>query len=235
MKKNLSCYMCSNPAINMEHVPPKCFFPKTSNGAFAKNLIKVPSCKTHNNDTSTTDDLVSLLLYIATNNRKNDAVELQGRKFLNFESENVDSKITSLIKILNNEPRIINLEDRFRDKEGETLAFNYNRLRPMVQETFKKITCGIYFKEKNKKLYGTHRIQEFIGRPKDYKLALEWIKLKQEAQKIFNQYKTEYIGGNPQVFKYRYLEFSGSVMFEFVLYEEIVVLNSVHTTHLLMN
>jgi len=42
------CYMCSDPATGVEHVPAKCFFTKGQR----ENLITVPSCELHNNATS---------------------------------------------------------------------------------------------------------------------------------------------------------------------------------------
>ena len=48
------CYMCSDPATGVEHVPAKCFFPKGQR----ENLITVPSCELHNNATSKDDEYV---------------------------------------------------------------------------------------------------------------------------------------------------------------------------------
>jgi hypothetical protein len=43
-----TCYACDQRAVSDEHAPPKGFFPESHR----KNLITVPSCKTHNNDNS---------------------------------------------------------------------------------------------------------------------------------------------------------------------------------------
>lgn len=48
------CYRCNNIATSVEHVPAKCFFPKEHR----KNLITVPSCEQHNNETSKDDEYV---------------------------------------------------------------------------------------------------------------------------------------------------------------------------------
>src|SRR5713226_181962 len=42
------CYMCEAIATSVEHVPPKCFFPK----GYRANLITVPSCTAHNEQNS---------------------------------------------------------------------------------------------------------------------------------------------------------------------------------------
>lgn len=42
--------MCDAPSVGREHAPPRCVFPKDD--AYRKNLIRVPSCKPHNTDSS---------------------------------------------------------------------------------------------------------------------------------------------------------------------------------------
>lgn len=55
-----TCYQCIAPATTGEHVPPDGFFPKIADTADGvdrrRNLIKVPSCRTHNNATSEDDE-----------------------------------------------------------------------------------------------------------------------------------------------------------------------------------
>lgn len=41
-----TCYMCDRVATTREHAPPRSFFPRDRR----VNVIKVPSCTTHNND-----------------------------------------------------------------------------------------------------------------------------------------------------------------------------------------
>jgi hypothetical protein len=64
-KTRPSCYMCEEPAVSREHVPPECIFPPES--ALRKNLITVPSCHTHNADKSRDDLLLQCLLASAYN------------------------------------------------------------------------------------------------------------------------------------------------------------------------
>jgi hypothetical protein len=40
------CYMCGEPAMTREHVPPYCFYPKSKR----ENIWTVPSCERHNLD-----------------------------------------------------------------------------------------------------------------------------------------------------------------------------------------
>lgn len=46
--------MCDQLATTVEHAPAKCFFPK----GYRKDLITVPSCTIHNNETSKDDEYV---------------------------------------------------------------------------------------------------------------------------------------------------------------------------------
>jgi len=68
-----SCYMCKEPKTSVEHVPPRCLFPKKkdlSEGIdLRKQLITVPSCDLHNSQKSKDDEylLYTLLLNIPNN------------------------------------------------------------------------------------------------------------------------------------------------------------------------
>ncbi|MCW1520744.1 hypothetical protein [Acinetobacter baumannii] len=225
MNEKLTCYMCSKIATNDEHVPPKCFFPSTNDGRYKVNLIKVPSCIKHNNDTSATDELVNILLYLALPNEKNEPAKLQGDKFLNFQSKNTHRKISLLTKILSNNPRIVKLEEIYVNRKGETLVFNYNPLRSQLIETFKKISCGIFFHETKRKLLGSHAILDLIGRSKDPQIDLDKLKIKNEALKLLDKNQVAFKGDNPTVFKYRFFENGDKVLFQFYIYESIEIYN----------
>ena len=58
-----SCYACESPKTNMEHAPPKCFFPEETDEkgtyVFRRDLMKVPSCDRHNTEKSS-DDVYAL-------------------------------------------------------------------------------------------------------------------------------------------------------------------------------
>ncbi|WP_187486972.1 hypothetical protein [Duffyella gerundensis] len=57
------CYYCGKPATSVEHVPPKCFFPKGQR----EELFTVPSCNTHNNSKSHDDEYVKVVLATSAN------------------------------------------------------------------------------------------------------------------------------------------------------------------------
>ena len=53
------CYMCEKLGETIEHIPPRCFFPKKQE--FRKNLITVPSCHEHNTEKSGEDEYMRIL------------------------------------------------------------------------------------------------------------------------------------------------------------------------------
>lgn len=60
------CYMCNEPRVSDEHIPPQCLFPEPKDLPpgldFRKNLITVPSCAEHNLRKSGDDEYLLFLL-----------------------------------------------------------------------------------------------------------------------------------------------------------------------------
>lgn len=60
------CYWCGKQKTSMEHVPPRCLFPKIKDapqlGNQRKNLITVPSCDLHNSEKSGDDEYLMCIL-----------------------------------------------------------------------------------------------------------------------------------------------------------------------------
>jgi len=73
-----SCYACDEPKISMEHAPPLCSFPEEKdakgNALYRKNLIRVPSCESHN--TGKSDDDLYVAFHLASTIRGNHCAEL---------------------------------------------------------------------------------------------------------------------------------------------------------------
>lgn len=61
-----SCYMCDNPQTSVEHVPPKCIFPKLKDVLddkdYRQNLITVPACDEHNFAKSKDDEYFMMVV-----------------------------------------------------------------------------------------------------------------------------------------------------------------------------
>jgi hypothetical protein len=63
------CYVCNEPSVSDEHIPPQCLFPEAKDLPpglnFRRNLITVPSCAEHNLKKSGDDEY--LLFVLAAN------------------------------------------------------------------------------------------------------------------------------------------------------------------------
>lgn len=60
------CYMCNNDSTSVEHAPPRSFFPTDKRS----NLITVPACKTHNEETSKDDEYTRNIITMSIDNNQ---------------------------------------------------------------------------------------------------------------------------------------------------------------------
>lgn len=60
------CYMCDNESTSIEHTPPRGFFPVGNRN----NLVTVPACQTHNEDTSKDDEYVRNIITMSIENNE---------------------------------------------------------------------------------------------------------------------------------------------------------------------
>ncbi len=61
-----TCYMCDQEKTSVDHAPPKGFFP---NG-LRDQLITVPACQLHNEDSSSDDEYTrNIITMLITNNQ----------------------------------------------------------------------------------------------------------------------------------------------------------------------
>ncbi|MFZ6769305.1 hypothetical protein ACO0LM_19830 [Undibacterium sp. Di26W] len=56
----VSCYMCDEVAVSVEHVPPRCLFPKQKDLPIGvdlrRELLTVPACAQHNMEKASDDE-----------------------------------------------------------------------------------------------------------------------------------------------------------------------------------
>lgn len=69
MAKVKECFACDQPATGMDHVPPRCFFPKQKDlpaetTDVRRNLITVPACHEHNGRYSKDDEIASYVILL---------------------------------------------------------------------------------------------------------------------------------------------------------------------------
>ena len=98
-----SCYFCGRPAVDKEHVPPRCIFPEQKD-AFGVDhrieLFKVPSCEEHNTKKSKEDEFLMMCLtpivgnngvsYVQTRTKLARVVERTNGRILNAVIRNTE-------------------------------------------------------------------------------------------------------------------------------------------------
>src|SRR5689334_10372660 len=126
-----ACYFCGQNAVSKEHTPARSFFP--SDSAYTKNLITVPSCKVHNEDTSKDDEYVRNIIAMSLGNNS--------IAFKHFIDKTVES--------FKNSPGLLKTTTGVRKYvtvNGEpSYAFQIDRLR--VNKVIRKISYALYFHE----------------------------------------------------------------------------------------
>ena len=176
MVKKQECYMCDEPATGVEHVPAKCFFPL----GHRKNLITVPSCAKHNNETSIDDEYVRGIV-----------VSCSGNNDLALKHWREGVKKTYL-----HSPKLF--LQTFTNQLND--SFFHNRKR--VDDLMIKIAYGLYFKNYLKRwnYYPTPYYKQFLF--EDGKTDIE------ERLPNYNSIPTwhEFEGENQSVFKYQFFE-----------------------------
>ncbi len=170
------CYRCNNIATNVEHAPAKCFFPKEHR----KNLITVPSCDQHNNETSKDDEYVRSIIVASEGNNETATSHWQGM----------------VRKTFINRPKLFFTTFSKQNKD----YFFHNRRR--MDGVMIKIALALYFKEYDKhwisnpypfyeNMFDNEGKSDVEVRLPDYKSI--------PIYHIFS-------GENPEIFKYYFLD-----------------------------
>lgn len=211
---NDNCYLCSGPKYSAEHVPAKCFFPKESE--YRKNLIKVPSCKNHNEDTSKDDEYVRNIICMSIGNNP-----IAFKQFIN-----------KVIKSFENSPALtsttFNNPQQVYVKEHECMrpSFAFQIDIERFNKVMKKIGYALYYNEYGKiwqrgLIIGTDCLlgNEYGDLIRDY--------IKQIKVPVFK-------GDNPKVFQYKFEETNTTdVILWMKFYEgfQVFVIPNLETNH----
>ncbi len=169
------CYMCEENRTSIEHVPPKCIFPK----GFRQNLITVPSCEKHNLGKSQDDEYLKDILGSCLingddmhQNTINDSIDKAYIRNANFRKNIIENTIK------------VNGEKGFK--------VDMSRL----ENIFHHIFAGILFH---------HYEKQWLGECKFVFLFLNSSKsnsdICEDILSMFDEY-TEY-GENQEIFKYK--------------------------------
>ena len=192
---NKVCYYCGKKAVSSEHVPPKCFFPKECR----KNLIQVPSCEDHNEQTSKDDSYVLIVIssfYWNNETGKNHSITKGIQPLLRSKALQTVIKENSLPVFVDN-----------GDGIQKTTMFEVDR--PRFDGELIKMAKALFFhtyeKQWNKQLFvGTPSLIYHDGLTDELGSFINGIKsyLEKNGFDQDNPFK----GDNPNVFKYRFME-----------------------------
>lgn len=217
--KTQTCYMCNSIATSNEHAPPKSFFPKSADNSFKKELITVPSCKSHNQDTSSTDELMMHLMYFGS--IKNKPIKLLKDKIFEDNPKNLGRQRANLRKITNSKITI-NPPDKIT--ENNVASFDITHLHDHLKAFIYKLCCAIYYYETSEKINKAlrHCYSVFVLKKSNSDEALELTEISNAAFTILN---IPYKGDNPLVFKYRVINSECLIVIQFTFYESIIISN----------
>jgi hypothetical protein len=135
--KNKTCYICGQPATSFEHAPAQCFFPEYKRKG--KELIKVPSCAKHNEDTSQYDNYVRGFITTFCDNNQVGFEQFKNKSLKSFE------------------------QNKKWIHEAKSLCYNGQQMdaikldRDIFNFIIKRIADAIFFNK-----YNSHRNRELI-------------------------------------------------------------------------
>ena len=127
----MKCYLCDNEATSDEHCPPQSFFPPGRRN----NLITVPSCSTHNEETSMDDEYVRNVIAMTKGNNDVGANHFKNKGLRSLQ------RSVGLSNITFRNPKQLNfIKD---DDKSKTMAVEVDRNR--FDKVMRKIAYGIFY------------------------------------------------------------------------------------------
>lgn len=186
-----NCYLCGGKKCSVEHVPAKCFFPEDAE--YRMNLITVPSCKDHNENTSRDDEYVRNIICMSIGNNAIAYKQFIDKVIKSFEHSPALQKQT-----LKNTKQVYIKKD---EEVQQTFAFKIDIDR--FDKVMKKIGYALYYHE-----FGMVW-QKGLIIFSDYLLNDE-MQL-DELGELISHYRSEFgtstfDGDNPKVFQYKFQE-----------------------------
>lgn len=207
---SIECYYCEKIGNTVEHVPPKCLFPKVEDFGvdYRKNLITVKSCEQHNCEKSGHDETLRQMLVASPLNNSIGQGLVSGKWKRAFERNP-----KALEKFLAGGSRIsYQLNENEPYQEGLMVKRNLSDL----DESLKRISAALFYHETNRKLKGEASL--FTG----FTLYLneETQRASEKAIEMARNYFSEKpkIGENPEIFYYNFDYSEHTAMFYLVFY-----------------
>jgi hypothetical protein len=121
--------MCDNESTSVEHAPPRGFFPTGKR----INLITVPSCKAHNEDTSKDDEYVRNIITTSIENNQTSIDHFLDKSLRSYQRS--PKLVAEVIKSLND----------VSDYKENAKAYQFERAR--FDRVIRKIAYALFYKE----------------------------------------------------------------------------------------
>lgn len=189
-KKSIKCYICNNAVTSDEHVPAECFFPKGRRS----NLITVPSCNIHNQETSKDDEYVRAIITMAKGANNIAADHFYSKVLKSFERR------PALKARIMKEPLYLNYIENNEATSGLTL----NVERERFDKVMKKIAYGLHFH----KYKETWEKELFISTEKQMTPSYETdILVPAIKEHGFKNSIKVFEGNHPEIFQFAFIEF----------------------------
>ncbi|MBN2526978.1 MAG: hypothetical protein JXR76_11345 [Deltaproteobacteria bacterium] len=207
-KESETCYMCVAPKVSREHVPPKCLFPEQKDLPagmdYRKNLIKVPSCKVHNLNTSDHDEyLMAVLVWHFKNNGA--AYNHAATKVLRALKRRDGALATTILQ----DAQSVSV----RGQQTVKLKIDTER----VIGELDKIARGLHFKHYNEKWTDELLVYPPSMQNENAQINIIHEELLRKNRQTFQNVPRH--GENQEIFYYQFLEENGDKALRMVFYE----------------
>lgn len=181
------CYMCDNESTSVEHTPPRGFFPVNHR----TNLITVPACQTHNEDTSKDDEYVRNVLTVCIENNQTSIDHFFNKSLKSFQrNPGLAAEVRNSLK-----------DASFYKLDAK--AFQIDRQR--FDRVIRKIAYAVFYKEYGftwQRLLAATTNQLKMSDMSNDHLGELFETLTEDLDKLPLK------GENPLVFQYAFIEFS---------------------------
>lgn len=219
-----TCYMCDAPATSVEHVPPKCLFPKPKDlptGAdLRRQLITVPACTAHNNDKAADDEY--LLFVLVINLPANTIAQNHFAKAIMRAIERRPNLATAMMR----SPTPVIAVDTATGQSQATVAVDIDRDR--FDRALDHLGRALYFHDVGKRWLGDIQVHpEFMLATLDPAKAAQINAPLEHMTKLLNFAfaNAPRVGANPEVFQYQVIQGNGlaPVLMRLHFYEDVKV------------
>jgi len=155
MPTRRECYLCSAPATNDEHLPPKAFFPKAKDlpayGNLRKRLVTVPACSKHNDVFATDDEYVAIAVALSPR-----AGQLGGDQFWSKWARAMMRRGARLKKDFERDMSFVPV---LIGGTRLTFCVNWRLDRIRYESVMERVARGLYFHETGDRLESTVRVE----------------------------------------------------------------------------